>query len=128
MFDSQKEKDKIYEMLSSTKVEENHFNKQELAERAISIAMDEYEELAYSFNDFFNSISHLVIYQKEMNEALQQFVSQFMNNTRNLIQRNYSKEELESLPSDLYDHVLESQQRRSELLKEIINTYINNQN
>ena len=128
MFDSQKEKDKIYEMLSSTKVEENHFNKQELAERAISIAMDEYEELAYSFNDFFNSISHLVIYQKEMNEALQQFVSQFMNNTRNLIQRNYSKEELESLPSDLYDRVLESQQRRSELLKEIINTYINNQN
>lgn len=125
MFDPVEEKSRIYEMLSESKVEEHHYNNQQIIDQAVDFAMCEYKELALAYNDFFESVSHLVVFKYKMRDTIvKETINTFKNLREMISNEGFTNEELESMPTPVYNQVIAVQKERSELLKEIAKTYM----
>lgn len=124
MFDPNKEKQRVYEMLSEAHVENKHFTKKELFKDSIHFALSEYKELATQYNIFFKSVDHLVIFNHELKDEVVKNTVNMLRELRFLIEKDYTKEELENMPTTVYDQVLQTQKKRADLLKKIAEVYL----
>lgn len=123
-YNREEEKNRIYEMLSESKVEEFYHDKKQLFKDAVYFALSEYRELAKSYDNFFKSVDHLVIFQYLIKDRVMKDTINMMKEIKFLIEKQYTKEELEHMPTPVYDQVLETQRQRADLLKKIAETYL----
>ena len=125
MFDPVEEKSRIYEMLSESKVEEHHYNNQEIIGHAVDFAMCEYRELAHAYNDFFQKVSHLVVFKYKMKDTIvKETINTFKSLREMITNEGFTNEEMETMPTPVYNKVIAVQKERSELLKKIAETYM----
>lgn len=123
-YDPLEERDRIYELLSVSKIEDNHLAKKELFDESITFALSEYQELAISYDNFFKSINHLVIFNHAIKGKVMKETINMLRELKFLIEKNYEKEELEKMPTAVYDQVLHTQKQRADLLKQVAETYL----
>lgn len=125
MFDPNREKERVYELLSSSKVDEIHFTREELLQKSLDIAKDEYDELVKAYANLYKSINHLVISQQPIHLSLMKEVEQRLRNIKEFIEKTYTREELDQMPDHVYSTIVHTQKDRAEYLKKIANTYLN---
>jgi hypothetical protein len=124
MYDKEKQKQKVLEMLRELSHDEMQYTKKQNFERAITFALDEVVELEQQFNHFLNRVSHLEVFQTIMKEPLTQEMNKSISNLRYLIEKNYTKEEKEQMPEDVFNQVQATQERRIDLLRNIARRYL----
>lgn len=123
-YDPHQEKEKVYEALSKAYLEGNQLKKEEIFEKAISIALDELKEFTIKFDEFFKSVSHLVVFEDLMKDLLVKGAKQYISDAKYLIEKNYTTEELDAMPEEIYSKVLRTQRSRRDLLQKISKKYI----
>lgn len=123
MYDMEKEKELLLEVLKNTSQEEVKYTKQENFLRAIDFALSEVEELEKEFQAFVGRVSHLEVFQAMVKEPLTKDMDKTVGNLKYLIEKNYSKEDKEKMPQDVLEQVLATQQRRVNLLQNVARRY-----
>jgi hypothetical protein len=123
-YDPQQEKLKIYEILSQFQEHEQQMEKRKYLKMSIALALDELEEFEQLYRRFLKEVKHLVIYQELIKDPLVRNMENLLRDLRFLIEKNYTKEELEQVPTDVYQQIVQSQKQRAELLKKIAKKYL----
>jgi NifB/MoaA-like Fe-S oxidoreductase len=123
-YDPQQEKQKIYEILSQFQEHEQQMEKRKYLKMSIALALDELEEFEQLYRRFLKEVGHLVVYQEIIKDPLVRNMENLLRDLRFLIEKNYTKEELEQVPSDVYQQIIQSQKQRAELLKKIARKYL----
>ncbi|OXB94865.1 hypothetical protein [Parageobacillus galactosidasius] len=123
-YDPQQEKQKIYEVLSQFQEHEQQMEKRKYLKMSITLALDELEEFEQLYRRFLKEVGHLVVYQEIIKDPLVRNMENLLRDLRFLIEKNYTKEELEQVPSDVYQQIIQSQKQRAELLKKIARKYL----
>lgn len=123
-YDPQQEKQKIYQILSQFQEHEQQMDKRKYLRMSIDLALDELREFEQLYHRFLEEIKHLVIYQEIIKDPLVRNMEHLLRDLRYLIEKNYTKEELEKMPADVYQQVVQSQKLRAELLKKIAKKYL----
>lgn len=122
-FNPQKERAKIYDMLTSTRKPEYKPTKELIMKKAIDISMDELQELNQAFDKFLEEVSHLSIYQYLYKDVINPYWAKLDTDAQHLIKKNYTAEELEMMTREAYNTILKQQKIRLDLLKGIIKKY-----
>lgn len=124
MYDKQVVREKVLNMLNDFSQSEIQFSRQQNFHRAISFALDEVTEMEQAFDKFVQSVSHLELFKEVVQEPLSKESSRVFKNLRYLIEKNYTKEETEKMPQNVFSSVQSSQQRRVELLQKVARKYL----
>ena len=122
-YDVQAEKLKIYTMLQPTIKEELQEARDRLKVQATEISMDELEELDKEFKVFQEKVSHLSIYEHLYKDVIVPYWSKLGTDAQHLIHKDYTPEELEMMPREAYNHILNQQRIRLSLIQSIIRNY-----
>ena len=123
-YDPQQEKQKIYEILSQFQEHERQMEKRKYLKMSIELALDELEEFEKIYRRFLKEVQHLVVYQEIIQDPLVRNMENLLRDLRFLIEKNYTKEELDKVPTDVYQQIVQSQKQRAELLKKIAKKYL----
>lgn len=126
MFDAQKERERIRDLFSLYKEQDQEIEKKQLFEESIRFAQEEVIEFNHAFKDFLQKVQHLCVYQDVIQRPLESNVGRMTDELVRMISKNYSQEELEKMPKDTYDQVVKSQKTRVDLLKKVAKTYLVN--
>ncbi|UYX56045.1 hypothetical protein M3Y14_34250 (plasmid) [Bacillus thuringiensis] len=124
MYDKQLVREKVLKMLNEYSQDEKQFTKQENFHRAVSFALDEVTEMEHAFEKFIQSVGHLELFKEVAQQPLTKEGSRIFQNLRYLIERNYTKEETQKMPENVFNQVQSSQQRRVELLQKVAKKYL----
>lgn len=123
MYNGYEEREKILEMIKNSSQDEMKFTKNENFFRAIDFALDELNELENEFNKFIQSVEHLEVYQEMVKEPLVKDTTRMIQNLKYLIEKNYTKEDQASMPSEVLQQVKATQDRRIKLLQNVAKKY-----
>jgi|GEM_PF-6109929 len=123
MHDKDQQRKKVQEILQQFSHYEVQYNKQQNFERAVMLALDETQELENEFRQFIQRIEHLEVFQF-IKESFMKDMQKKIQNLKYLIEKNYTKEETEKMPEEVYRQVKASQERRIELLKKVAQKYL----
>jgi hypothetical protein len=124
IFSPESEKKRIFELLSPALDEERQQNKQNYLKKATAIALDEVQELKKEYELFISRIQHLQVFQQVIQQPLESNMQNILRDLRFMLEKNYTQEELERMPSDVYQQVVQSQKQRVDILKKIARTYL----
>jgi predicted ATP-dependent protease len=122
-YDPNQEKEKIYEWLSQFRDYEKQIEKKQYIQRSIQLALEEMDEFEQLYQQFLRSVQHLVVYQSLIRDPLATNMDHMIKSIRFLIEKNYTKEELDRVPEDVYQQIIKSQKQRADLLKAIATRY-----
>lgn len=123
MYNKEKEKERILQMLKDTSQYEVKYTKEDNFLRAIEFALDEVREFEEEYNKFISRVSHLQVFQDVVKEPLTKSMGKWVQNLKYLIEKNYTKEDREKMPADVLKQVKSTQDRRINLLKNVARTY-----
>lgn len=124
MYNKEEERAKVLGMLQSVSQDEIQYTKQQNFERAISLAVDEVQELQQEFERFISRVSHLEVFHDSVKEPLTHDMTKMLQNLKYLIEKNYTKEEKEKMPENVLNQVKAQQQKRVELLQKVAKRYL----
>jgi hypothetical protein len=124
MYDKEKQKKKVLEILKAVSQDEIKFTKQQNFERAITLALDELQELEQQYQQFMKNVDHLVVFQEAFKEPLTRDMNKMFQNLKYLIEKNYTKEETEKMPEEVLQQVKATQERRIQLLRKVARKYL----
>lgn len=128
MYDKEEQKQKVLEVLRSSSQGEIQYTKKQNFERAVSIAVDEVNDLKHEFDRFISRVSHLEVFQDSIKEPLTHDMTKMLENLKYMIEKNYTKEEKEQMPENVLNQVRATQQRRVELLQKVARRYLARKN
>lgn len=124
MGENNQRKQEVLEILKKVSQDEIKFNKEENFKRAVHFAIDELEEFENELSIFLGRVQHLELYQEIIKEPLLTNMNKITTDLRYLIEKNYTKEEREKMPENVYNQVKKSQEKRIELLKKVAKRYL----
>lgn len=122
-FNPQRERSRIYELVYKSVPEERTVTKEIIKKKAIQISLEELDELNEAFEEFMKSVSHLSIYKHLYKDVVHPYWRGLDTSARELILKNYTEQELEIMPREVYGTILGHQRVRLELIKGIIENY-----
>jgi hypothetical protein len=125
-YDAQQEKQRLYDLLSPVADQEKQLTKKHLFNISVGIALDEIDEFEKEYKKFLEKVNHLQVYQEVIKQPLVNNMDKIIRDLRFLIEKNYTEEELEKMPADVYEQVVKSQKQRVEILKKVANIYLKN--
>ena len=99
-------------------------SKQDKFEAAILFACDELDEIEKFYNTFKHACSHLVIFQSIVKNPLDSGIRGLLDNTKEVITRTYTQEELDVMPHSVRLDVDAQQNERFTLLKKVAKEYM----
>ncbi|PFV35743.1 MULTISPECIES: hypothetical protein [Bacillus cereus group] len=124
MYDKQLVREKVLKMLNEYSPSEKQFTREENFHRAVSFALDEVTEMEQAFDKFVQSVGHLELFKEVVHQPLTKEGTRVFQNLRYLIEKNYTKEETQKMPENVFNQVQSSQQRRVELLQKVAKKYL----
>mgnify|MGYP001180975232 CR=1 FL=1 len=123
-FNPIREKERVQEILKQNEKYEKQYKNKNLLKKSIQIALEEVDEFEKYYYEFISNISHLVIFKELIQSPIEVNMEKIIKDLRFLMAKNYSKEELEKMPDDVYQQVVQNQKQRADILKKIVKTYL----
>lgn len=123
-FNPNREKERVQEILKQNEKYEKQYKNKNLLKKSIQIALEEVDEFEKYYYEFISNISHLVIFKELIQSPIEVNMEKIIKDLRFLMAKNYSKEELEKMPDDVYQQVVQNQKQRADILKKIVKTYL----
>ncbi len=124
MYDKEQMKSKVFDLLKDATHHEMKFSKQENFERAISLAIDEILEFESIYNRFITDASHLEVFQHSIKGPLETDVNNMISHLKYMVEKNYTKEEVNKMPEEVLKQVRATQEKRIHLLKNVARRYL----
>jgi len=118
------EKIKAMDFVSHSLAMESAYKQYEKVKRAIAIALDELREFEEKYNHFIESVSHLQVFQELLRPIHVEYTNDLLHKSKDLMERTYTDKELEGLPLDVYNNIVELQKKRVNVLKKIASVYM----
>jgi superfamily II DNA or RNA helicase len=123
-WDRESERKKAYELVEQSLILESQMSKKEKIQRTIEIAKDELKELDEKLHEFLKSVDHLHVFNELLRKPFEQYITHMIQQATYMIEKDYSQEELEQMPENVYNQVVEVQKKRAEILKKIAKSYL----
>jgi hypothetical protein len=123
MWDRETERQKAYDFVVQSMTMQTDLTKQEKIEKAIGIAKEELVEVDEKLASFLESVNHLHVFKELLEKPFIQYITQMKQQANYMLEKNYSKEELDQMPESVFNQVTEVQKKRVEILKKIAKTY-----
>lgn len=124
MYQPEQEKSRIYQILKPALEIEGQTKKQRYFKESMKFALEEVDELFSEYVRFIERVSHLHVFNEVIKTPLDTNMQQIIRDLRFMITKNYEPAELEQMPHDVYQQVVQAQNQRVEILKKIARTYI----
>jgi hypothetical protein len=122
-FNREEERKKAYEFVEQSLGHEVNMTKREMVQRAISIAMDELDELDAELHKFLERVQHLHVFSDLIKQPFLQQVNSMLQQAKYMMEKEYTQEELDAMPEQVYNQIVEIQKKRVEVLKKIAKSY-----
>lgn len=101
--------------------------KKQKIQRAISFGKDELDEFESVMNHILDQkFNHLHVYKEVIEEPLRAYLHHIISQSRELLEKNYTKEELAETPPYIRAYIIDMQRKRVSLLKKLAKTYFSN--
>jgi len=122
-WDLEQERMKAFQFVEKSYEQEKQGLKKLKLQQTINIAKDEISEINQEFQSFLHKVEHLVVFQELFSEPIKALMQQMLESSCYFLEKNYSKDEINEMPDDVYRQVAASQERRKEVLKKLALKY-----